>query len=162
MTVRRYPTCACSLFALLMALTLLLPVSSTAFAQRPALHGVLQACKVATKAEAAAALGGQITKIASSHVAEFSSCSFETKNYQHSLILQVATTASLSHFYGHSTTAASIFSQSKASFPTETHGVSGVGRKAFWGVAYGETELWVLKGDVVSSSEVRVYRCPKA
>ncbi len=150
MNRRRARRIAVPLIAVSIAIAMLIP-AATAFAYRPAAHGVLKACRVATKSEASAALGGKITKVSGSQVAQFSSCSFQTHNFQQMLTFQIATSKSLTQFFRRATSAASAFSKAKKGFPSKIHIVQGIGQQAFWGKAYGLPELWVLKGDVVFS-----------
>jgi len=135
-----------SSLALLALVVILASAAAASAASVRTLHGTLKACAIATMADAKIALGEPVNAGSSSTIDVWSSCSFDgAKNFK-IFTFQVASTSMIEKKH-RGQTAAGEFSQARAGGHTTQ--VNGLGQKAFWLARYGE--LWVLKGDVVSS-----------
>jgi hypothetical protein len=141
--IRRLTTCAVVAFAAAM----LLGVGASSAAPMGA-HRTLKACRIATVADATVALGQASSAGHASTVDVWSACGFDAKKGFKVFTFEIASTAMIEKKHPGQTAAAE-FKQAKSGGKSKS--VSGVGQKAYWLVAYGVGELWVLKGDVVSS-----------
>jgi hypothetical protein len=124
---------------------LVIAVSPAMAASRDA-HGTLKACSIATSGDAAVALDQASTTGRASTAGVFSSCDFSAKRGAEFFTFQIASTSMIKK-KSPGQTASSEFKQAKAG--AKTSSVKGLGQSAFWIGKY--KELWVLKGDVVSS-----------